>query len=180
MKQHGMPALSLLAAGLMLAAGCASVHRPGGKRGTLQGIVYDCDNEPVCGYLVSVDEAHKAYTDINGRFAVPDIAFGTHGLSGKGNNHGSCAVPVEFADKTQIVSLRIPSNRFLYSLIDRQLTEGDYEGAKKTFLLFSPEEQKSGKFNLYRTIMLFHISPEDSRSGYYAKARELTEDLLDE
>jgi len=170
----------VLAAAVIAAGGCASAPRPGGKRGTLQGMIRDYDNKPVAGYLVSVDERDKAYTDINGRFTVPDLALGAHTLSGEGRDHGTYEQSVEFADRTQIIYLRIPSNRFLYSQIDRELTEGEYGKAQQTLLQFSKEEQKSRKYNLYKTIMLFHISPDDSRAGYYAKARKLTEELLDE
>jgi len=184
MKKHArksIPAALTLALAITLASGgCASAPRPGGKRGTLQGMIHDYDNRPVAGYLVSVDDKEKAYTDINGRFTVPDLALGTHTLSGEGKDHGPYAQTVEFADRTQIIYLRIPSNRFLYAQIDRQLSDGEYGPAQKTLLQFSKEEQKSRKYNLYKTIMLFHISPDDSRAGYYAKARKLTEELLNE
>ncbi len=170
----------LLVAGFFFAASCASAPRPDGKNGILHGMIYDYDNAPVCGYLVLVDDAEKAYTDINGRFTIPDIPLGTHRLSGEGKDHGLYTQIVDFADRTQILYLRIPSNQFLYTLIDRQLTEKEYSMAQDTLHRFSMEEQKSKKFNLYKTITLFYISPEDDRSEYYSKARLLTRDLINE
>jgi len=179
MKTNSIVAIILLALS-SAAPGCASRGFDGAKTGTLQGMIYDYENRPAGGYIVTIDADRQASTDINGRFMIPGIPFGTHTLSGEGPNHCPLVKAVDFADKTQIFYFRIPSNSYLYAQVDRQLAEGDYGEAMASLRLFSADEQRGKKFNLYKTIALFRLSPADSRSGYYERARKLTGELLDE
>ena len=50
-------------------------------------MLYDFDNCPIAGYCVQVDESVKTFTDINGRFSLPGVAYGVHTVRGSGEKH---------------------------------------------------------------------------------------------
>lgn len=140
---------------------CASIKRSDGTRGILQGMMYDYDNRPICGYIVSVDGKQKTVSDINGRFTISGISYGPHLLSGYGREFGSYSEDIEFNDKTQIVYIRIPSDESLFVALDAQIDDMDFIGAHTTLAQISEEGKKHKKYELYDAIVEGRTSAAD-------------------
>ncbi|HZG01533.1 MAG TPA: TonB-dependent receptor [Chitinophagales bacterium] len=65
---------------------CAFTGTAFSQNGTVAGKVYDASrNEPLVGATVMVDNstAHGAFTDVEGRYVIPNVAPGTHTVSVK-------------------------------------------------------------------------------------------------
>lgn len=132
--------------------GCVSTYRPGGKTGQLQGMLYDCDNSPVPGYCVQIDSDSKTFTDINGRFSFPDVSWGTHAISGSGENHIPFAQEYEFSDKTAIFHAVIPSHDAIYVKTDSALARRDAREAERLLEQLPEKERATEAWRLYSAI----------------------------
>lgn len=152
---------------------CASFRRPDGNKGILQGMLYDYDNRPVCGYTISIDKKTKTFTDINGRFVFNDVPFGNHMITGEGNNHIPYQDSFDFNDKTQVLYIRVSSNDWLYSWIDSQIEKCAFSEVEKSLTLFSPDQKQTRKYFLYSAIYNFRTSKESESPDYLEKAEKL-------
>ncbi len=152
---------------------CTTVKRSDGAKGILQGMLYDYENGPVSGYSIFLDGAQKTVTDINGRFCVPDTAFGFHAVSGNGYGYVPCHEQINFSDKTEILYIRLPSNSWLYADLDAQLQNANFDGAEKSLARFSAEEQKSRKHRVYSSILKFRTAPSEEKAKLQEKIQSL-------
>lgn len=167
----------LLLISLFLIISCASVKRPDGTNGILQGMIYDYENKPVCGFHVSIDGKQKTVTDINGRFTIPDVLFGTHAIEGNGTEYSPWSENIDFNDKTQVLYIRVPSTLWLFAKLDGDLTESDFKEAKKTLSQFSASETQSPRYTLYSNIFLFRTSTTDNKDFYFNESLRISTEL---
>ena len=145
-------------------SGCASTLRTDGSKGLMQGMFYDYDNRPVCGYELVLDEKIHVFTDINGRFEFPATEYKTHALKGQGNGYDSIDRTYDFSSRSQILYLRIPSIENLYCQLDTQLMNGQNDEAEKTLRNLSRTEQAQNKYKLYDTILHLRNSSDQDKN----------------
>lgn len=152
---------------------CASVHRPDGNRGLMQGMIYDYENRPVCGYTIALEGTGKTVTDLNGRFCFANVPYGTGSLSGEGPRHADYRDIFEFADRAQILHVRIPSCAWLYREADRELSEGDLGGARKNLESLPGRERETSVWKIYDAACRYLSAGDEERDDL----RELAERL---
>ena len=140
---------------LCVLCGCVSTFRPGGKKGELQGMLYDFDNCPIAGYCVQVDESVKTFTDINGRFSLPGVAYGVHTVRGSGEKHLDFEQEYQFSDKTEILHIRIPSYETTWVLIDTALEARNIPEAQRLLAALPNTEQDTLPWRLYHAIACY-------------------------
>lgn len=75
----------------------------------LTGMVYDGEQRPCAGALITVDGQGGPRTDINGRFVIDKLARGDHLLVVEKEGFETLEVPFSFVDRTQILYLRVVS-----------------------------------------------------------------------
>lgn len=137
---------------------CASINRIGEKKGILQGMVYDYENRPIAGYIISIKNYGKTTTDINGRFMLDGIKYGTVEICGEGQNYSLYTDNFDFSDKTQILYLKIPSYEWLYTSIDTHIEKEEFSMAEKILSEFPAEEQKKSRYLFYKAIFDFRTT----------------------
>jgi hypothetical protein len=104
----------------------------GFKVTNVSGMIYDFSNRPVPQCEISLGWWHKSTTDINGRFTLPKIAYGTYTVTGKKNGFEVYSDKVIINDTGQIIYIRIPSQNQLLNMVDEALTANDFTLAEET------------------------------------------------
>lgn len=155
-------------------------------KATLQGMVYDEEHNPVQWASVSIAGSVPVYTDIDGRFAVPKVARGVVtievGATGLAPHSGEFL----FANRTQVLYLRLHSGRYFVRQAIGALDSGDGETAvhlaREALMVIpgDPEAQFIAALASYRTGDLTaaqtHLSGFPEICGYEA-VRLLRADL---
>lgn len=113
--------LSILAA-WALAVSCASV-KPNDAGPPLYGMVYDMDNLPVQNALVSIDGRDAASTDVNGRFALSGLPFGTYEVSLRKEGYELLTTRVEYFSWTQVLYVKMISADQLLAKAESAISE---------------------------------------------------------
>jgi len=155
---------SIFLLSIALLSGCATTIRTDGSKGLMQGMLYDYDNRPVCGYELILDNKMHVFTDINGRFEFPSSEYRTHTLTGNGNGYEAVDRAYDFANRGQILYLRIPSIENLYCQLDTQLVNGQNDKAEKILQTLSKTEQTQNKFKLYSAILRLRKSSDTDKN----------------
>jgi tetratricopeptide (TPR) repeat protein len=96
----------------------------------LIGMVYDGEQKPCAGALITVDGQGGPLTDINGRFIIDKLERGDHLFEVRKEGFETLEVPLSFVDRTQILYLRVVSHGQLLreaeeALDRRKLQEAD-------------------------------------------------------
>jgi tetratricopeptide (TPR) repeat protein len=96
----------------------------------LLGMVYDGEQKPCAGALITVDGQGGPLTDINGRFIIDKLERGDHLFEVRKEGFETLEVPLSFVDRTQILYLRVVSHGQLLreaeeALDRRKLQEAD-------------------------------------------------------
>jgi hypothetical protein len=138
-------------------------------------MVYDSENAPVCGYRLSIDGGNAISTDINGRFSVPNVAYGAHELTGTGAAHASFSERWDFSDNLQVFYLHIPSNARVYARVDERLTKGDLPEAVK--LLGKIGDKETPTYRLYAAICAFLQATADQKKTAFQRAANANRSL---
>jgi len=116
---------------VVLLASCKTAEL-GFKVINVSGMIYDFSNRPVQDCEVSLGRWHKTTTDINGRFTLPKIGYGTYTVTGKKNGFETYSEKLVIKDPGQIIYIRIPSQNQLLNLVDEALTVGNFALAEET------------------------------------------------
>ena len=88
----------------------------------LNGMVYDYSNRPVAHCEITLTWWFKGSTDINGRFTIPKLPFGTYTITGYKNGFEIYKDEITIKNRGQIVYFRIPSQNQLLDLVDEALS----------------------------------------------------------
>jgi len=163
----------------LLLLSCRTIERPNGRRGHLQGMVYDCENRPVNGYRIDLDRFRSTVTDINGRFCFDSVKYGQHLVCGSGASHLPSEEAYGFEDGKQIIYLRVPSNNWLYSWIDRQIAEGKLDDIERNLGRFSEDEKKGLTWRLYEAIYRYRTASDSDKTAFLENAERLGEAVRD-
>ena len=123
---HALPLLLFS----LLALSCKTAEL-GFKVININGMVYDFSNRPVPYYEVSLGRWYKGSTDINGRFTLPKVPFGTYTLSGHKSGYENYLDEVIVKDKGQIIYIRVPSQNQLLNMVDDALAVNDFPIAEE-------------------------------------------------
>lgn len=75
----------------------------------LVGMVYDLDQKPCAGALITVDGQEGPRTDINGRFVIDALRRGEHLLRVSKPGYEPLETALSFLDRTQVLYLRLTS-----------------------------------------------------------------------
>ena len=116
---------------VVLLASCKTAEL-GFKVINVSGMIYDFSNRPVQHCEVSLGWWHKTTTDINGRFTLPKVGYGTYTVTGKKNGFETYSEKIIIKDPGQIIYIRIPSQNQLLNLVDEALTAGNFTLAEET------------------------------------------------
>jgi len=143
----------------------------------MQGMLYDMDNRPVCGYELMLDQKIRVFTDINGRFEFPSVTYKTHTLTGHGNGYIEINRPYDFSDRNQILYLRIRSTENLYCQLDKQLGKEQNADAAETLRVLSKTEKSKLKYKLYESLYRYISSETSDKSLLTTEIKELENKL---
>lgn len=108
----------------------------------LHGMIYDHHNQVCSGVLVSVDKSAGLFSDINGRFTLPNLPKGKHEIQLKKEGYEDACFTVDFQSRTQILYLRIFSFDQILELAEEALKQGKIAGAEE--YLIRAEKIKAG------------------------------------
>jgi tetratricopeptide (TPR) repeat protein len=75
----------------------------------LVGMVYDLDQKPCAGALITVDGQEGPRTDINGRFVIDALRRGEHLIGVSKQGYEPLQAALSFQDRTQVLYLRVTS-----------------------------------------------------------------------
>ena len=91
---------------------------------SLMGVVFDAEQKPCVGALVTVDGREGPRTDINGRFLIESLTRGDHRIGVQKDGYESLETQVSFLQRTQVLYLSVVSQGQLLSeaeeALDRQ------------------------------------------------------------
>ncbi len=96
---------------------------------TLQGMIYDEEHNPVQWASVSIAGLDPVHTDIGGRFAVPEVLRGVVMIQVARDGFAPHAGEFLFANRTQVLYLRLNSGRYFLRLAIGALESEDGETA---------------------------------------------------
>ena len=161
----------------VLITSCTTTIRNDGSKGLMQGMLYDFDNSPICGYELELDGKIRVFTDINGRFEFPSAEYKTHTLTGNGNGYIEIDRAYDFSDRSQILYLKIPSIDNLYTQLDTALSTSQNEEAEKLLQTLSKYRQTEPKFKLYEAIYRFRNSTDTDKSLLTTEIKQLENEL---
>ncbi len=118
------------AALVAILSSCATVPSPVEfDTATLHGMVYDDEHNPVQWASVSIAGREPVYTDIDGRFAVPKVARGVVAIEVGADGFAPHTGEFLFANRTQVLYLRLHSGRSFVRQAIGALDSGDGETA---------------------------------------------------
>lgn len=115
----------------------------------LYGIIYDYENRPVKGVVITEDGNIIGESDINGRFYLADMEKGDHTLIFEKEGYQTLKVPVRFLNRTEAMYLKIRSAFNCLSEANRLLSqESYYEASQMIELGLSIDNKNSGLYYL--------------------------------
>lgn len=139
----------------------------GHKTLDVNGMIYDFENRPVSNYTIAIGEEEKysSVTDINGRFLIPKVPYGSHSLHGEKFGYESYQGEILINDRGQIVYVRIPSFRQLLDLADEAISGNDFATAEEFLNRARTTGQINAELVLYEAILEFRQGKYDAASG---------------
>lgn len=91
-------------------AGCAGTPDPHWDGGApLHGVVYSGSGVPLAWVEVKADDGPAAYSDVHGRFTLPDVRPGVKVVTAHKDGYEPVEARVPFTDRTQVLTLRLHS-----------------------------------------------------------------------
>lgn len=132
----------------------------------LNGKIFDYDNLPCSGVLVTVNNTMKVKSDINGRFFIPSLAKGSHNFVLTKENYEVLEFTFDFINKNQVLWIKMISLDQLIRQIEAKLDEKDWDEAQKLIV-------KAQKINPEHSIVLYLASILYINTKDFDKALEL-------
>jgi hypothetical protein len=143
----------------------------GFKTTDISGMVYDFSNRPVFNYEVTLGKWYHGSTDINGRFTLAKVPFGSYKIKGSKTGFENYNGEVIIKGKGQIVYIRIPSQNQLLALADEAL-------AANNFTLAEELVERAYQIDKNNIEMLFYYAAVSFRQNNYKKAASFLEDAI--
>jgi len=100
------------------------------EKAPLFGMIYDADNQPCAGVLVTVDGKPGATTDIRGRFMLPGLSRGDHRIEASGEGYEDLAVDFAFLTQTDALYLRMISLAQLIGMAEDAIDQRRWDEAR--------------------------------------------------
>ncbi|MBN2443108.1 MAG: tetratricopeptide repeat protein [Spirochaetales bacterium] len=97
----------------------------------LNGKIFDEDNLPCSGVLVTVNKNIKVKSDINGRFVIPDLPKGEHTFILTKDDYEVLEFKFDFINKNQVLWLKMISLDQMIRQIEVYMDDKDYFEATK-------------------------------------------------
>jgi hypothetical protein len=124
-------AVAILAIALAASA-CASAGRAGlsvSGRAALNGMIYDCESRPVADAEISVDGEPSARSDVNGRFSLGEMRFGTYALGVSKPGFERTAFTLRYSEATQIIYIKARSAKQLLDAAEKEAEKRNWAQA---------------------------------------------------
>jgi hypothetical protein len=172
----GRSSAALCLAATALLSCCASGGRAGGggaDRLPLNGMVYDYESKPVSDAEIRVDGKLASRSDINGRFSLGAMPFGTYKLAAGKAGFETTNLDVAYTDIAQIIYLKIYSVKQLVSAAEKEAGTRSWNGALGYLDRVSATGSKDPAARFLRAVVL-------ARKGEAKAARPILESLLAE
>jgi tetratricopeptide (TPR) repeat protein len=141
------------------------------KTTDISGMVYDFSNRPVFNYEVTLGEKYFGSTDINGRFTLSKVPFGSYKINGSKIGFENYNGELVINDKGQIVYIRIPSQNQLLALADEAL-------AANNFTLAEELAERAYQIDKNNVEMLFYYAAVSFRQNNLEKAASFLKDAV--
>lgn len=128
-----VPAAACLAACLAAAlSACATAGKSSADPTPppLNGMIYDYDNLPVSGAVVSAEGEDLAASDVNGRFSLPAFPFGKYRFTASRSGYEPSELEADYADATQVLYFKMHSAEQLLARAERALDARDWQAAE--------------------------------------------------
>jgi tetratricopeptide (TPR) repeat protein len=159
-----VPALIVAVA---LVASCATSNQAY-EKAPLFGMIYDEDNQPCVGVLLSLDggagkEESGPMTDIRGRFVLPEVGRGQHVLVARKDGYEELSLKVTIMNRTDVLFLRMISFSQLLAGAEKAIEERKWDQAE-AFL------GRAGKLDSGDSVLLYLQAVKAYRTGSYAEA----------
>jgi len=168
---------AFLLAGIVFMSACQT-----GKFNTktvdVNGMIYDFTNRPVAYCLITMNEHFTnnlfiGDTDINGRFTLSKIPFGTYTISGYKSGYEMYQETVTIMDRGQIIYIRIPSQNQLLNLVDEALTAMNFEAAEEYIQRAYQIDKNNIEMLFYYATIKFRQNDYEEAIRYLTTAKEL-------
>jgi len=138
----------------------------------LNGKIFDYDNLPCSGVLVTVNKITKVKSDINGRFVVPSLAKGKHKFVLKKDGYETLEFTFEFLNSNQILWLKMTSLDQLIRQIEHKFDENAWDEVENLIARANKIEQDNPVV-LYLTAVLY------IHNTWYENAIEVLEKVIE-
>lgn len=133
--RRGRPLLGLTIAVALASVLCACATSPPAVEfdaATVYGMVYDERHDPVPWAAVSTGENSPVFTDINGRFAIPEVPRGPVAVRVTADGFAPCDEDFLFSARTQVLYIRLSSGESLARNAVSAMEHGDFSAAVRT------------------------------------------------
>ena len=148
---------------IVLSVASCKTAELGFKVTNINGMIYDFNNRPVAHCEISLGWRYKSTTDINGRFTLPKVAFGTYTVTAHKNGYETYSDKVIIKDPGQIIYIRIPSQNQLLRLVDEALVANNYPLAEETVI-------RAHQIDAHNIETLFYYAVVKFRQNEYDRA----------
>ncbi|MBN2534030.1 MAG: hypothetical protein JXB88_14165 [Spirochaetales bacterium] len=98
---------------------------------SLNGKIFDFDNLPCSGVLVTVNNSIKVKSDINGRFLIPSLAKGTHKFVLAKEGYEILEFSFDFLNENQVLWIKMLSLDQLIRQIEAKFDGKEWDEAEK-------------------------------------------------
>ena len=141
---------------------------------SVQGMIYNGDNEAVSDVVVYIDDKKNAFSDIYGHFILSDIEIGnTYTIKASKNGYEEIYMSFTYSNPSQVIYFRMFSaNELLYSA-EEKVEQKEYKKAEE---YLKRAETAGGSFlsiNYLRAVIKMLI-------GDYDKALETANKIIEE
>jgi len=180
--------------GTLLLLSCRTTQiKNSGITTSLLGVVYDKKSNPVQNAIITITNTQgvvikSVNTDIDGKFLIPELTFGSYLVGVSGDNFLDTTVDLDHYDIENILIIRLQSFSDLIYLLEEELKEKENSMALKTIEKLNKIDKKDIYFNYLKAIYLIKTDNkeeainilEELKSGNYKYVDLLLEDLKDD
>ena len=139
----------------------------------INGMIYDFSNRPIPFYNVSLGKKYNSSTDINGRFIIPKVPVGKHVIKGSKGGYEILIDEININDISQIIYIRIPSQKQLLEMADEALTGNNFESAENILERAFQIDQNNIETLLYLAVVKYRQNDYDRAVYFLEYAKKL-------
>jgi len=126
MKKCANALIILIAA---IISSCAGIQKRN-EAGSIYGMVYDHENKPVQNVEISIGGKAVSASNINGRFTIKGLGFGTYEISFTKEGYETFSTVFEYSDATQLVYVKMISGSQLLAEAEKEMNERRWSTAE--------------------------------------------------